>query len=132
MCAHDPGLFTSTMPTTVRPRKTSRETRRLPDAGVVFVASLTGFSLAPFVPFRGYFFASLRLCVNHPVATAPGSVPERLAVFPSQTPLDSAVSKSLHISAALHPSRGSWLTKPKSFGRSEPKRCPANTADSQP
>src|SRR5438132_4364651 len=28
MCAHEPGLFTSTIPTTVRPRKTSSETRR--------------------------------------------------------------------------------------------------------
>src|SRR5438552_5428398 len=59
-----------------------------------------------------------------------GSVRASLAWFPSQTLRGSAVSRSLHTFAALHPSRDSSPTTGKWFDRSEPKHCPANTADS--
>src|SRR2546421_4477876 len=49
-----------------------------------------------------------------------------------QTPPDSATSKSLHTSAALHPSRDSWSATLRSSDHSEIRYCPANTAGSLP
>src|SRR6266849_7446892 len=82
---------------------------------------------------RGYKYFVPTARSQHAFATIAGSVlaqPE--AAFPNQTLPDSAASKSVHTFARRHPSRDSSSAKPKSFDRSEPKRCPANTADFQP
>src|SRR6266571_1008399 len=102
MCAHEPGLFTSTMPAMVRPRKTSSETRRLLP---MFLALMAGSLICTLYFVLCVFacgFAALRLCVNDPLATASGSAPALEAVYPDQTLPERAASKSSHTSSALH------------------------------
>src|SRR6267142_4241985 len=95
MCAHEPGLFTSTMPATVRPRKTSRKIRRLAAVSFTFVAGSLIFAPSD--------FATLRLCVNPPLS------------HPSRSGYCPALSRPGICLTVLH-RRGSSRSQPKLFG----------------
>src|SRR5437870_557391 len=96
MCDHEPGLLTSTIPTTVRPRKTSSETRRgLASLVVVFstagglVIWLTALLFSkPSAPgFHGRFLIDNEVQISsyltHRIASRNHSESRRDCVFPA-------------------------------------------------
>src|SRR5215468_1499567 len=132
MCDQEPGLFTSTIPAMVIPRKTSRETKRWGWFDIILSADFAGrlsHKKARKMHKRNRAASEIcfcAFCASLWQLLLIWSVLEARDACPDQTTPARAASKLLRIFSELHPSRGSWPAKWKSSGRSGPGRYPAS------